>query len=600
MEEKYLALNQPIHSLSISLNRLWRHINKRRRQQFYLLLLLSTLSSFAEIISIGSALPFLAALTMPEKVFEAATLKPLIKAAGLSSPQEILIPITIFFCLAALLAGATRLLLLWVSTRLSFAVGSDLSIDIYQRTLYQPYSIHISRNSSEVISCISGKVNSVIYGTIFPILTILSSGVMLISILIALIYMNPGIAFCSFIGFGFVYGFITWFTRAQKIKNSQHISRESTQVIKSLQEGLGGIRDVLIDGSQKVYCQIYRNADFQLRKSQGSNLFLAQSPRYVLEALGMVLIASLAYALIQAPGGVSGVIPVLGVLALGAQRLLPVMQQTYASWSNVQGSQASLQDTLDLLDQPLPDYADNFSLQPLEFEKQISLNQLSFRYSKDSPWVLQELNLNIAKGSRIGFIGTTGSGKSTLLDIIMGLLPPSDGFLEVDGKSITLKNQRSWHSHIAHVPQAIFLSDGTIEENIAFGVSSDLIDRKRVIQSAKQAQIAEIINSWPNGYQTLVGERGIRLSGGQRQRIGIARALYKQADVIILDEATSALDSKTEEAVMGAIDQLSPDLTVLIIAHRVSTLKNCSKIVKLNNSRIEYICSYPDLLNTSN
>lgn len=537
---------------------------------------------------------------MPERVFNAVTLQPFIKAAGFSSPQEILIPITIFFCLAALFAGTIRLLLLWVSTRLSFAVGSDLSIDIYQRTLYQPYSVHISRNSSEVISGISGKVNSVIYGTIFPILTILSSGVMLISILIALIYMNPGIAICSFTGFGFIYGFIAWFTRAQKIKNSQHISRESTQVIKSLQEGLGGIRDVLIDGSQKVYCQIYRNADFQLRQSQGSNLFLAQSPRYVLEALGMVLIASLAYALIQEPGGVSRTIPVLGVLALGAQRLLPVMQQAYASWSSIQGSQVLLQDTLDLLDQSLPDHADNLSLQPIKFEKQISLNQLSYRYSKDSPWVFQELNLNIAKGSRVGFIGATGSGKSTLLDVIMGLLSPSGGFLKVDEESITLENQRSWHAHIAHVPQAIFLSDGTIEENIAFGIPSDLINRKRVVESAKQAQIAEIINSWPMGYQTLVGERGIRLSGGQRQRIGIARALYKQADVIILDEATSALDSETEEAVMGAIDKLSPDLTILIIAHRVSTLRNCSKIIKLNNGCIETICSYHELLNTYN
>jgi ATP-binding cassette subfamily B protein len=181
----------------------------------------------------------------------------------------------------------------------------------------------------------------------------------------------------------------------------------------------------------------------------------------------------------------------------------------------------------------------------------------------------------------------------------MGLLPPANGQLEVDGERITSKNQRSWHSHIAHVPQAIFLSDGTIEENIAFGVPKELIDSQRVVQSAMQAQIAQSIESWPNGYQTLVGERGIRLSGGQRQRIGIARALYKQADVIILDEATSALDNETEEAVMSAIDNLSADLTILIIAHRITTLRNCSKIIKLNDGRIESVCCYTDLLSTS-
>jgi len=578
---------------------LWQHISNRRRKHFYCLFILIVLSSFLEIVSIGSVLPFLGALTMPEKVFHATLAQPFIKLFGLSSPQDLLLPLTFFFCIAALLAGAARLLLLWVSTRLSFATGSDLSIGIYQRTLHQPYSVHVSRNSSEVIAGISVKANGVIYSTIVPVLNLLSSGVMLISILCALIYLDPSIAIISFIGFGLLYGFITWFTRKQKTKNSQNIASESTQVIKSLQEGLGGIRDVLIDGSQEVYCQAYRRADLQLRQAQGSNQFLAQSPRYGMEALGMVLIASLAYTLTQESDGVAKVIPLLGVLALSAQRLLPVMQQGYASWSSIQGSQASLQDTVDLLDQPLSDDIEKISYKPIDFNSKISLNQLSFRYSKTTPWVLRDLDLIITKGSKVGFVGVTGSGKSTLLDVIMGLLEPTSGYLEVDGERVTLTNQRSWHSHIAHVPQSIFLSDGTIEENIAFGVPKNLIDRKKVVRSAKQAHISQNIQEWPNGYQTMVGERGIRLSGGQRQRIGIARALYKEADVIILDEATSALDIQTEEAVMEEIDNLNPNLTILIIAHRITTLRNCSQIVKLNHGRIESICSYSDLLSTS-
>jgi ABC-type multidrug transport system fused ATPase/permease subunit len=582
------------------LSRLWRHINKRRRRHFFLLLILIILSTFAEIISIGSALPFLAALTMPEKIFEATAAQPFINVLGLVSPQQILLPLAVIFCAAALLTGAVRLLLLWVSTRLSFATGSDLSVGIYQRTLYQPYSVHVSRNSSEVISGITVKANGVIYSTIMPFLTLLSSSVMLIGIISALLFLDPGIAIFCFISFGLIYALITWFTRIQKRNNSQHIARESTQAIKSLQEGLGGIRDVLIDGNQKVYCQTYRKADLQLRQAQGSNQFLAQSPRYVIEALGMVLIACIAFTLTKESDGASKVIPVLGVLAMGAQRMLPVMQQAYASWSTIQGGQASLQDTLDLLDQPLPDYFADNSIQPLKFDGQISLNQLSFRYGANTPWVLKDINLIITKGTRIGFIGITGSGKSTLLDIIMGLLSPSSGELLVDGESITLKNQRSWHSHIAHVPQSIFLSDGTIEENIAFGVPHHLIDHQRVLRAATQAQISQSIESWPDGYQTRVGERGIRLSGGQRQRIGIARALYKQADVIILDEATSALDNETEEAVMDAINKLSPNLTILIIAHRITTLRHCSQIIKLNNGCIESVCSYPDLLSFSN
>jgi ATP-binding cassette subfamily B protein len=210
--------------------------------------------------------------------------------------------------------------------------------------------------------------------------------------------------------------------------------------------------------------------------------------------------------------------------------------------------------------------------------------------------VLNNLDLCITKGSRVGFVGKTGSGKSTLLDIVMGLLQPTEGVLEIDGQSITQGNYRAWQAHIAHVPQAIFLADSTIEENIAFGVPQDQIDHERVRQAACQAQIAEIIETWPQRYQTFVGERGIRLSGGQRQRIGIARALYKQADVIIFDEATSALDEETEQDVMRAIEGLSENLTILIIAHRLTTLKNCTQIVELGNGGVLRICDYQTLI----
>jgi len=550
------------------------------------------------MISIGAVLPFLAVLTSPERVFEHQASQSIIHILGLTSPNQLLLPLTIAFGLTAIIAGAMRLILLWASTRLSFATGSDLSISIYRRTLYQPYAVHVARNSSEIINGISGKASAIIYSTIFPVLTLASSSVMLAAILIALLSINPLIALVSFGSFGVLYTVIISITRARKILNSKHVARESTQVIKSLQEGLGGIRDVLIDGTQNTYCQIYRNADLQLRRAQGDNQYISQAPRFVLEALGMLLIAVLAYVLAQQSDGIAKAIPILGALALGAQRLLPVMQQAYAGWSSIQGGQASLQDTLELLEQPLPDYADQPTVQPLPFERHIKLRQLSFSYSLQAPMVFNHLNLTIAKGSRVGFIGTTGSGKSTLLDILMGLLQVTQGSLEVDGQVILPSNNRAWQAHIAHVPQAIFLADSTIEENIAFGVPRDQIDPVRLRQAAMQAQIAESIESWPKQYQTFVGERGIRLSGGQRQRIGIARALYKQADVIIFDEATSALDNKTEQAVMHAIESLSKDLTLLIIAHRLTTLKNCTQIVELGNGTILRHGSYHDIISS--
>ena len=584
--------NQSITKL---LKHLWHHISPYRRRQFGLLLILMLLASFAEILSIGAVLPFLGVLTAPERVFGFPAIQPVILSLKLTEPSQLILPITIVFVVATLIVGAMRLLLLWASTRLSFATGADLSINVYRRTLYQPYAVHCARNSSEVISGISGKTAAAV-NIITSILGLISSSAILIAILIALLAIDPIIALAAFGGFGLIYSFIIRLTRTRLLINSQINSRESTQVVKSLQEGLGGIRDVLIDGSQDAYCKIYRNADLPLRRAQGNNIFISSSPRYAMEALGMVLIAMLAYSLAQQVNGIAKAIPILGALALGAQRLLPVLQQVYSSWTGIQGAQALLQDVLELLDQPMPDYADQLPPQPIPFISNITLKQLGFRYGPQTPYVLKQLNLTIAKGSRVGFIGTTGSGKSTLLDIIMGLLQPTDGSLEIDNQIITPGNQRAWQAHIAHVPQSIFLADSTIEENIAFGIPKDKIDSIRVRQAAEQAQIAETIEGWPEQYQTFVGERGIRLSGGQRQRIGIARALYKQADVIIFDEATSALDDETEQAVMQAIESLSEDLTVLIIAHRLTTLRNCTQIVQICEGEIIQIGTYQEIV----
>jgi ATP-binding cassette subfamily B protein len=586
-------------NLAPLLNRLWHHISLQRQRQFLLLLILMILSSFAEILSIGAVLPFLGVLTAPERIFEMPILQPVIHALNMVEPNQLLLPLTIVFVLAALIAGAMRLTLLWASTRLSFATGADLSIDIYRRTLYQPYALHCARNSSVVIDGISSKANGVIYSILMPTLTLISSVAMLIAILIALLIVQPVVAIAAFGGFGFIYIVIILLTRKKLLAHSKCVARESIQVIKSLQEGLGGIRDVLIDRNQEAYCQIYRNADLPLRRAQGSSLFLSASPRFGIEALGMVLIATLTYLLAKNANGISQVLPILGALALGAQRLLPVLQHAYASWAQMKGGQASLSDVLELLDQPLPSYLNQPVIKTLPFNYSIELKEASFRYSLHTPYVIRKINLDIPKGSRVGFMGPTGCGKSTLIDIIMGLLQPTDGLLEVDGKAITLANQSAWQAHIAHVPQAIFLADTTIEENIAFGVPKDRVDHSRIRLAAQHAQIADSIEALPEQYQTLVGERGIRLSGGQRQRIGIARALYKQADVIILDEATSALDSETERAVMQAIESLSKELTVIIIAHRLTTLKNCSKLFEIKDGGFRRVGSYQDIANES-
>ena len=561
---------------------LWQHLTKRRRKQIFLLLILMVLASIMEIVSISAVVPFLGALTSPEKIYQHQLAQPLIQILEITEPSQLLLPLSIIFIVATLVSVTVRLLLLYSSTRLSYATGADLSINIYRRTLYQDYSTHTIRNSSEIINSIITKTNTVIGQLLVPLLSLVSSIIIMLGIISIIFTINAQVALITFSIFAFLYWIITFFTKKSLQKNSQLIANKSTQMVKSLQEGLGGIRDVLIDGTQEFYCKLYQDADLSLRRASGDNIFIGQSPRYLMEGIGMVLIATIAYSLTLEEGGVVVAIPVLGALAVSAQKLLPALQQTYHSYSSIKGAKSSFTDVLNLLNQPLPRNTAKGLIGPISFEQEIIFKNLSFRHAKDEPWILKDLNLTLKKGETVGFIGVTGCGKSTLLDVLMGLLTPTTGELLIDGVPITQQNREAWQAHISHVPQSIYLSDSTIQKNIAFSIKTEKIKHHKVVQVAQQAQIAEVIDGLKDKYQTFVGERGIQLSGGQRQRIGIARALYKDSDVLIFDEATSALDSQTEKIIMQQVSQLKDEQTVFIIAHRLTTLKQCDKIIRMN------------------
>lgn len=564
------------------IKKLWQHLTKRRRMQFFLLLILMIIASILEVISIGAVVPFLGALTSPEQIYQHHLAQPLIQILEITDSSQLLLPLTVIFVIAALVSAAIRLLLLYVSIRLSYITGADLSINIYRRTLYQNYSVHTSRNSSEIINSIITKTNTVTANIIAPTLTFISSGVIMLGIISVVFTINAQVALITFSIFALLYWIITFYTKISLQKNSELIASQSTEMVKSLQEGIGGIRDVLIDGTQEFYCNLYQNADLSLRRASASNVFISSSPRYLMEAIGMILIAILAYALTLQEGGVVTAIPILGALALGAQKLLPALQQIYHSYSTIKGAKSSLSDVLDLLNQPLPHSVSQDLINLLPFKQEIVFKDLSFRYTKDTPWILKNVNLSFKKGETIGFIGVTGSGKSTLLDILMGLLIPTSGELLIDGVAITEENRRSWQLHISHVPQSIYLADSSIQENIAFGVEPEKIKKHGVVQAAQQAQVAEVINHLKNKYKTFVGEQGVQLSGGQRQRVGIARALYKDSDVLIFDEATSALDNQTEKKIMQQIAQLKDNQTIFIIAHRLKTLEQCDSVIRIN------------------
>lgn len=560
--------------------------------QLGLLAGLSLFASIAEVFSIGAILPFLDALTNPDRIFAHPRAQWLVGLFDVRSPAGIIAPVAAIFAAAAVASGAMRLLLMWANTRMAFAIGSDLSNEAYRRVLYQPYAFHVRESSSRVISSVGGKTARVITDVVFPILNMTGNGVILLTIVALLVAINPPVILSTMGGFAACYLAIMRHTRRRLRDNGAVGARAAPEALRALQEGLGGIRDVLIDGTQQAYCDLYRSADLDLRRSQAANVFLWSTPRFVIETLGIAIVAGIACILARRPGGMGTGIATMGAMALGAQRILPLMQGIYAHWSSVQAARSSLRDSLEVLELPLPDWADRPAPQPIGFAREIRLRDVSFRYAEDAPWVIRHLDLVIEKGARVGIIGRTGSGKSTLLDVMMALLAPTEGALEIDGEIVTAGDPRPWQVRIAHVPQAIHLSDASIEQNIAFGVPPDRIDRERVRGAARRARIADAIEALPEGYLSRVGERGIRLSGGERQRVGIARALYKNADVLVLDEATSALDHSTEESVMEAVAGLGREATVVIVAHRLTTLRACDKLIELDAGRIVRVGPY--------
>ena len=564
------------------LRKLYGHVSARRKKQFLALFGLMLLSSVAEVISLSAVIPFIGVITQPEVLFTADWMQPLNRFFGFETSQDLLVPVAVAFALAALLAGAMRLTLLWVTIRLGNAVGADLSIEIYKRTLYQPYAVHISRNSNDIISGITQKV-VLTSSLLMQLAALITSVFLFLSILGVLFVATPTMALFACITFGGSYLFVAKVTRSGLRKNSEIVATKQTHVVKTLQEGLGAIRDVLLSGSQALYLNSYGKAFVQMQHADGKNRFISQSPRYAMEAIALALMAGFVWILILQEGGTANALPMLGLLAFGAQRILPLMQQIFGSWSSIIGSTAAMWEVVEFLDQPSVDDDVFRDVAPLDFKQTIGFENVTFAYSEDATPILRDVSFSIPKGATVGIIGPTGSGKSTLIDLVTGLIAPSAGLITVDQQSISEgPARRRWQSLISHVPQTIFISDATIAENIAFTSLEAGVDLERVETAARSACLDSFIERSDKGYATEVGERGVRMSGGQRQRLGIARALYRSGSVLVLDEATSALDNATEAKVMESVNALERDLTIFMIAHRISTLLNCDFILRVS------------------
>jgi ATP-binding cassette subfamily B protein len=559
---------------------LFRLMTGRRRRQFLITLALMLLGAVAELGTIGAALPFLASLSgVP------ASGRFVRWISWLPARPDGVLGFALVLITAAVVAAAVRLMLVWTTQRLVMGIGHDVATAIFSRMLRQPYAEFVRRNSSEVLGSLE-KVRDIVGGMLQPAMQGLIAIVLAAAIAAFLFAIEP---FATLAAAGMVvatYLMISVAGRGRLRRNSRILAEAATARTKIVQEGLGGIRDIMLDHSQPLFEAKFREIDGRFRRAIAVNMFISSAPRFLVESAGIVALALIAVAMSLEPGGLVRAIPVLGALAIGAQRLLPLIQQAYNGWSLGLGNLQSLEDVAALLHTTRAEEGEAPEPLPLPLRREIVFDRVGFGYEA-AGFALREVDVAIARGERVGIVGTTGSGKSTLLDLLMGLLAPTHGAIRIDGTALGPATRTAWQAQIAHVPQSIYLADDTIAANIAFGVPADRVDPARVEAAAEAARLGPFLDELPQGLATRVGERGIRLSGGQRQRIGLARALYKQAEVLILDEATSALDDRTEAEVIESLMGLGRTMTLIMIAHRRSTLAGCDRILSVEGGRVK-------------
>lgn len=583
------------NSITSYLFRLWVYFTFKRKVQFFLLIGLALLMSVAELATIGLIVPFITILISPDKVRDSEIYALLIDKVGYIDNESMLVYVCAIFALAGVISAGIRLLNLYAVNKFTFKLGGELSALIYERTLCQSYENITLSNSSDLIDGIINKSALLINNIILPIVNMIGGGLVLIFVVSGLVFIQPFATVSAFLALAVAYISMIFFVKVKTRKTSEILNSDSGALIKILQEAFGNIRDIILSGVRQMCVDSYRIVNSRLRGAQAYSVFIGQSPRLVIEAFAICLVALAGYLVSKRGLGAEDSFPILAALGLGAQRLLPVMQQIYNSYSTMQTHYLPLISSVETLELPqwLPD---NGNQVEVNFNHSIEFRNVSFRYLGGQNDALSAVSFFIRKGQRVGIIGSSGGGKSTLIDILMGLLQPKSGSILIDGVPLSEAELKGWQKHITHVPQSIYLLDGSVAENIAFSEPGKTVDFSLVKESASKACLDEFIAELPNKYETRVGERGALLSGGQRQRIGVARAIYKNKKVFVLDEATSALDASTEEKVMNSLLKVSDEATFFIVAHRLSTLRYCDLVLELSKGSLVRIGSYNEII----
>lgn len=566
--------------------KVWDVLPLQQRREAGRLLILMTAIALVETLGVGTIVPFMMAVGNPSVLHESGWLGKAYAWSGVANGDRFLflLGLVVLFMLVA--GNALKAIATWSIQRFSQMAGHAISLRLFRTYLARPYEYFLTRHSADLGKNILAEVQQVVSGVIWPVMSALSRGIVVLLLIALLLVADPLVTLAAMVTLGGTYALIYIATRHYLLRIGQKQVAANRGRYYVASEVFSGIKEVKLKALEDFSSERLTAPSLQFARHLAISQTLSLTPRFALEIIAFGGILVIVLFLLAERKGLSDALPLVSLYAFAGYRMLPALQEVFNSVTRIRFSWP----TLNLVRQELMSSAGPSlpSVAPLPFERAIRLENVSYRYPPGESAALDDICLEVRRGERVGFIGPTGSGKSTVIDVILGLLRPSTGRVTIDGIALDSEELvRSWQMRIGYVPQHIFLADDTVAANIAFGQAPERMNRAAVERAARMAQLHDfVLNELPQGYDTQVGERGIRLSGGQRQRLGLARALYSDPAVLVLDEATSALDSETEMAVIKALDELGADCTVIMIAHRLSTVGSCDVLIRMDGGRV--------------
>jgi ATP-binding cassette, subfamily B, bacterial PglK len=565
--------------------KVWLILNKRERRLAVLQLLLTIIGMFLEMLGIGLVIPAVMVMTQDDLGSKYPLVQPYLDALGNPTKTQLvlggmLVLVSVYFVKTGFLA-----FLAWRQNRFAFGIRVRLSEQLLKTYLRQPYMFHLMRNSAMLVRNAQYETQQLVQGGLRPCMTLISEFLLILGVAIVLLLVEPVGALLVVTVLGIATLVFHHFTRRRITRWGETRRHSDGLRIKHMQQALSSVKDIKLMGREREFLARYENHNRRAAVAAEKQATLAHLPKLWLELLAVTGLALLVATMVFQGRDIVSILPILGVFGAAAFRMLPSVNKLLNAAQSMRFSSTVIDSLYAELQLPAPEGAAHGQAPVAEFENEIRVSNVSFTYAGANRPALSDLSFRVAKGESVGLVGPSGSGKSTVIDVILGLLTPQAGIVSVDSEDIQA-DLRRWQDQIGYVPQAIYLADESLLRNVAFGIAPEQIDATAVSRALKAAQLEEFVAGLPNGLETVVGERGVRLSGGQRQRIGIARALYHDPAVLVLDEATSALDSATEHGVMGAVEALHGSKTILIVAHRLSTVENCDRILRLHEGRL--------------